>query len=51
MYHTPGRGSKVYMSHLPILGFKYETVAHKFQLGQYVMVNVDIETLKQMQVL
>ena len=48
---TPARGDRVYMSHLPILGFKYETTsaARQFQIGQHVMVSVDIETLKQMQ--
>ena len=48
---TPGKGGRVYLGHLPILGYSYlETSAMKFIIGQYVMVNVDIETLKQMQV-
>lgn len=48
---TPGKGGRVYLGHLPILGYRYpETSATKFLIGQHVMVNVDIETLKQMQV-
>ena len=46
---TPARADKVYLAHLPILGFKYETVSTQFLIGQHVMVNVDIETLKQLQ--
>ena len=49
-YVSPGRGGKVFQGHLPILGFKYESVAPRFLIGQHVMVNVDMETLKQMQV-
>ena len=49
-YVTPARGGRVYLAHLPILGFQYESVQTSFVIGQHVMVNVDIETLKQMQV-
>ena len=48
---TPGRGGRVYPGHLPILGYSYpNTSAASFRVGQHVMVNVDIETLKQLQV-
>ena len=47
---TPASGGRVFQAHLPILGFQYETVPTSFVIGQHVMVNVDIETLKQMQV-
>ena len=47
---SPGRGGKVYLGHLPILGFHYESVTARFVIGQHVMVNVDRETLKQMQI-
>ena len=50
VYVTPGRGGRAYLGHLPILGFKYELPTKQFQIGQHVMVNVDIETLKQMQI-
>eukprot|EP00092_Neocalanus_flemingeri_P028989 GFUD01031472.1.p1 GENE.GFUD01031472.1~~GFUD01031472.1.p1 ORF type:complete len:938 (+),score=300.01 GFUD01031472.1:38-2851(+) len=46
----PGRGGKVYHAHLPILGYKQEAPAKRFLIGQFVMVNVDVETLKQMQI-
>ena len=46
----PARGGRVYHAQLPVLGLRQEAPAKRFLIGQFVMVNVDLETLKQMQV-